>query len=81
MSFRKAYRRYRTLWVSLLACAAFLALAVYGWGVSWEDLTSTLWVAVVLLVGLMLAAAILGFILFRVRRWREHRDRAPRDSQ
>ncbi len=81
MSFRKAYRRYRTLWVSLMACAAFLALAVYGWGVRWEDLVSTLWVAAVLLVGLMLAAAILGFILFRVRRWRESRDRKANDGR
>lgn len=81
MSFRKAYRRYRTLWVSLLACTAFLALAVYGWGVRWDDLVNTLWVATVLLVGLMLAAAILGFILFRVRRWRESRDRKANDSR
>jgi|GEM_PF-1561006 len=74
-SFRATYRRYRTLWVSLLACAAFLALAVYGWGVSLRDLANTLWVAAVLLAGLIIAAAILGFVLFRVRRWRERRQR------
>ncbi|MAN51970.1 MULTISPECIES: hypothetical protein [Marinimicrobium] len=74
-SFRATYRRYRTLWVSLLACAAFLALAVYGWGVSLQDLANTLWVAAVLLAGLIIAAAILGFVLFRVRRWRERRQR------
>ena len=74
-SFRATYRRYRTLWVSLLACAAFLALAVYGWGVSLQDLANTLWVAAVLLAGLIIAAAILGFVLFRVRRWRERRPR------
>ncbi len=79
MSFRKAYRRYRTLWVSLLSCAAFLALAVYGWGVTWEDLANTLWVAAVLLVGLIFAAAILGFVLFRIRRWRENQNRVSDD--
>lgn len=78
MSFRRAYRRYRTLWVSLLACAAFLALAVYGWGVSWQELRTTLWVAVVLLVGLVLSAAVLGFVLFRVRRWRDRRHQTRR---
>lgn len=82
MSFRKAYRRYRTLWVSLLACTAFLALAVYGWGVSWQDLANTLWVAALLLVGLMLGAALLGFALFRLRRWRERRSHdGPRSDR
>lgn len=75
MSFRRMYRRFRTLWVSLIACSAFLALAVYGWGIRWEDLANTLWVALVLLVGLILVAAVLGFVLFKIRRWRD-RDRS-----
>ncbi|MGD8176588.1 hypothetical protein [Marinimicrobium sp. ARAG 43.8] len=68
MSFRRAYRRYRTLWVSILACGAFLALAVYGWGVRWQDLGGKLLVAGGLLIVLILVAALLGYVLSRLRR-------------
>lgn len=71
MSFRKAYRRYRTLWVSLMACAAFLALAVWGWGVTLGELAGFLGAAAVLLVGLILLAALLGYVLFKLRRMRD----------
>ncbi|WP_036189324.1 hypothetical protein [Marinimicrobium agarilyticum] len=71
MSFRKAYRRYRTLWVSLIACAAFLALAVWGWGVSLEELAGFFGAAAVLLVGLILGAALLGYVLFKLRQMRD----------
>ncbi|WP_347329722.1 hypothetical protein [Marinimicrobium locisalis] len=71
MSFRKAYRRYRTLWVSLIACGAFLALAVWGWGVEPGELAGFLGAAAVLLLGLILLAALVGYVLFKLRRWRE----------
>lgn len=71
MSFRKAYRRYRTLWVSLIACAAFLALAVWGWGVEPGELAGFLGAAAVLLLGLILLAALVGYVLFKLRQWRE----------
>lgn len=69
MSLRRHYRRYRTFWVSLIACAGFLALAVFGWGVSWEDMAGRLGAAALLLCGLILFAAILGFVLFKLRRY------------
>jgi len=74
MSFRKAYRRYRTLWVSLIACTGFLLLAGYGWGVNWREMLLGLALLLGLLAGLMLLAAILGFILFKVRQWRGSRN-------
>lgn len=69
MSFRRWYRRYRTLWVSLLACSAFLALAIYGWGVTWSDILTGLWVSGVLLMGLILLAAVVGFVVYKLRQW------------
>ncbi|WP_341937128.1 hypothetical protein [Marinimicrobium sp. C2-29] len=71
MTFRRWYRRNRTLFVSLMACASFLALAIYGWEVEWEDVAQGFLLAAVLLLGLMTAAAILGFVLFKWRRFRE----------
>ena len=71
MSFRKAYRRYRTLWVSLIACTGFLLLAGYGWGVNWYEMLWGLALLLGLLVGLIVLAATLGFVLFKVRQLRE----------
>jgi len=67
MSFRRWYRRYRTMWVSFIACLAFLGLAIYGWGVEWADLWSALWVSALLLTGLILLAAVVGFIIHLLR--------------
>lgn len=67
MSFRRWYRRHRVLWVSMLACACFLALAIYGWGMTWEDLFSGLLVSVGLLILLVLTAAGLGWIIYKIR--------------
>ena len=74
MSFRKAYRRYRTLWVSLIACTGFLLLAGYGWGVNWGEMLLGLVLLISLLAGVMLLAAILGFILFKLRQRRGSRN-------
>lgn len=71
MSFRRWYRRNRTLFVSLLACASFLVLAVYGWEVELKDVAIGFLVAAMLLAGLIVAAALLGYLLFKWRRFRE----------
>lgn len=68
MSFRRGYRRYRTFWVSMLACLSFLALAIYGWGVEWSDIFTAMWVSGLLLVGLIVLAAIVGFAVYKIRR-------------
>jgi hypothetical protein len=70
MSFKRWYRKHRVLGTSLLACAAFLALALYGWGVTWEQMGAFFVVTLVLLGGLIGAAAITGWVIARLR----HRD-------
>ena len=75
MSFRRAYRRYRTLWVSLIACTGFLLLAGYGWGVKWREMLLGLALLLGLLAGLMALAAILGFILFKVKQSRQTKNK------
>ena len=76
MSFRKAYRRYRTLWVSLIACTGFLLLAGYGWGVNWREMLWGLVLLLGLLAGLMALAAILGFVLFKVKQLRQPKNKS-----
>ncbi|MDQ2075682.1 hypothetical protein [Marinimicrobium sp. ABcell2] len=67
MSFRRWYRRHRMLWVSLFACVAFLALAVYGWGVTWRDLFVGLSLLLILLGLLVACAAGLGWVIYKIR--------------
>ena len=43
--------------VTLLACLAFLALAVYGWDVSTDELLSGLLILLVCLVAIIILAA------------------------
>lgn len=67
MSFKKWYRRHRMLAVSLIACAGFLALAVYGWGVDFGDLFVGLILLVGLLLLLLIGAAGLGWLVYKIR--------------
>lgn len=69
MSFFKWFRKHRVLGVTMLACLCFLALALFGWGVSWRDLFRYFWVSLVLLVVVVSAAALTGWLIYRVRRW------------
>lgn len=55
--------RHRGLGINLLAGFCFLMLAVYGWGLSWEELGGYLLVIIVLLGGLIGIAALLGWLL------------------
>lgn len=60
----------RLYFTSFLACCCFVALAIYGWGLSWKDVLQFSLVLLVLLLALVLAAALLGWILYRLRRLR-----------
>lgn len=62
MILRKLLRN-RGLGLNLIAGCSFLFLAVYGWGLSWKDMGNYLLVILVLLVGLILLAAICGWLL------------------
>ncbi len=58
----------RVFFTSLLACGCFVALAIYGWGLTWQQLFSFTLVLLVLLLGLVATAALVGWILYRLRR-------------
>lgn len=67
MSFRKWYRRHRVLWVSLLASLCFIGLAIYGWGMTWENLFDALGGLLALLLLLVVGAAVLGWLIYKIR--------------
>ena len=67
MSFQKWYRRHRMAAVSLIACAGFLALAVYGWGVNFGELFVGFMVLLGLLLSLLIGAAGLGWLMYKLR--------------
>ena len=62
MIFRRLLK-HRGLGINLIAGFSFLLLAVYGWGLDWEDLGGYLLVILVFLVGLIGLAALLGWLL------------------
>ncbi|MGV8835225.1 hypothetical protein [Cellvibrio sp.] len=62
MIFRRLFK-HRGLGVNLIAGFSFLMLAVYGWGLDWEDLGGYLLVILIVLVGLIGLAALLGWLL------------------
>lgn len=70
MSFRKFFKN-RGLALNMIACAAFLALAVYGWGLSVSDLLHYLWVLIICLVVVVGLAVLAGFILRKINSRRD----------
>lgn len=60
--------KHRGLGINLIAGFSFLMLAVYGWGLSWEDLGSYLVVILLLLLGLIALAAACGWVLHKLVR-------------
>ena len=55
--------KHRGLGINLIAGFSFLMLAVYGWGLDWEDLGGYLLVILIFLAGLIGLAALLGWLL------------------
>lgn len=60
--------KHRGLGINLIAGFSFLMLAVYGWGLEWKELGSYLLVILIFLGGLIGLAALLGWLLNKVRR-------------
>lgn len=67
MIFRK-FLKHRGLGINLIAGFSFLMLAVYGWGLDWEDLGGYLFIILIFLVGLIGLAALLGWLLRKLLR-------------
>lgn len=60
----KRLGRYRRLGAaSFLSCGSFIGLAVYGWGVSWQQLLGYMVAIGALLLGLLCIAALAGWVL------------------
>lgn len=55
--------KHRGLGINLIAGFSFLMLAVYGWGLEWEDLGGYLLIIFIFLGGLIGLAALLGWLL------------------
>lgn len=53
----------RAILLSLLACLAFIALAVWSWGVPAADIQRLLWLSFMLLVLVIVAAGLLVLML------------------
>lgn len=79
MKWHKPFR-HRGLGINLLASFCFLMLAVYGWGMTWEELGSYLLVLVILLGGLIAIAAFFGWLLNKIRRSDEPDFNQPDDA-
>lgn len=62
MILRKLFRN-RGLGLNLIAGACFILLLVNGWGLSWRDLGGYLLALLVLLGGLIIMAALCGWLL------------------
>lgn len=57
----------RGLGVNLLASFCFVMLAVYGWGMTWEKVGNFLLVLLALLGGVIAIAALLGWLLRKIK--------------
>ncbi|BFM20787.1 hypothetical protein R50076_18360 [Gilvimarinus japonicus] len=68
LMFRRLGRYRRLGAASFLSCACFMALAVYGWGVSWGQLLGYMAVVAVLLLCLLGLAALTGWVLHKLNR-------------
>lgn len=60
--------KHRGLGINLIAGFSFLMLAVYGWGLEWQELGSYLLIILVFLGGLIGLAALLGWLLSKMKR-------------
>ncbi len=70
MRWRNLFKN-RGLGVNLIASFCFLLLAVYGWGLEWDELGRYLLVFILLLGCLLALAAGMGFLLSKFNKWRD----------
>lgn len=73
MLFSKNRKPRSTIAVAMLASLAFMALAVWGWGMPLETVGQFFLISVVLIAGLMIAAIVMVACLKFLQRLR-HRD-------
>ena len=69
--------KHRGFGINLLAGFSFILLAVYGWGLGWEEVGSYLLIILIFLVGLIGLAALLGWLLRKAMSRGENRYPVP----
>jgi peptidoglycan/LPS O-acetylase OafA/YrhL len=67
-NWRKSFLGNRGFGVNMLACFCFIMLAVYGWGLGWQEVGQYLLIIICLLAALLIPAFLLGFLLRKIRK-------------
>lgn len=65
---KKNFLGNRGFGVNMLACFCFIMLAVYGWGLTWEEVGGYLLFILILLAVVLALAFVLGFLLRKIRK-------------
>lgn len=65
---RKSLFGNRGLGVNLIASFCFILLAVYGWGLTWQEVGEYLVFIIGLLAALLIPAFLLGLLLRKIRK-------------
>lgn len=64
----KSFFGNRGFGVNMLACFCFLMLAVYGWGLTWQEVGKYFLMFLLLLIIILVPAFLLGFFLQKFRK-------------
>ena len=72
MLFSKKRNTRSAVTIALMASLAFMALAVWGWGMPLSKVGEFLWISLVLIAGLMLAAVAVVATIKLLQRLRSH---------
>lgn len=64
--FSRKFLKHRGFGINMLACTAFLLLAVYGWGLPGRDLLSYFFIVIACLAAVVGLAFLAGFLLRKI---------------
>jgi peptidoglycan/LPS O-acetylase OafA/YrhL len=67
-NWRKSFFGNRGFGVNMLASFCFIMLAVYGWGLGWQEVGKYLLIIICLLAALLIPALLLGLLLRKIRK-------------
>lgn len=73
-------RQKRTVFLSLLVCVTFVAVAIWSWGVPLDDILSFFWLSLALMALLIFGAALLVLVLKFARLILRRNNRDPDDK-
>lgn len=65
---RKSFFGNRGFGVNMLACFCFLMLAVYGWGLSWQEVGHFLLMLIIIFSAILIPAFLLGWLWNKFRK-------------